>query len=584
MGASGPDVVRVLCDAKGPDKAFDYSVPEHLSAQAVIGALVRVDLHGRRIGGWIVDTDPPDAAAVDRLRPLRVVSGLGPDADLVELARWAAHRWAGRPSQFLRTASPPRVVVRLGDARFSGLRPEPRSPATTELLGSGGGTMRLPPTADHLPVIWSALERGPCLVIVPGLEQVAILAGRLRRAGVTVAVLPDDWAAAAAGVDVVVGTRTAAFARLPQVSVIVVIDEHDERLQSESTPTWHAREVALERGARLGVPVVLVSPVPSVEAQRGRAWRAPDRERERRGWPHIEIVDLAADDPRQRGLISSRLIEELRDGTRRVVCIVNTVGRSRLLACSACRELVRCERCDGICSADAAGDLTCRRCGASRPAVCVACGASAFRNLRPGVARLAEEMAAAAGRTVVDVEAARHDAGATIDAPVVVGTEAALHRVGHADTVVICDLDDELLAARYTASARTAALLALAARRVGRAESGGRVILQTRMIDHPAITALAELDLDRWSDIERAQRSVLGLPPFGSIALIDGPGAGDYVEGIRRASAENPGVVIGGADGRWQIRGPDPSTLADALASGVRIAGRRVRIAVDPVR
>ena len=584
MLASGPDVVRVLCDAKGPDKAFDYSVPEHLSAQAVIGALVRVDLHGRRIGGWIVDIDPPDATAGDRLVPLRAVSGLGPDVGVLKLARWAAHRWAGRPSHFLRTASPPRMVARLGEPRLSGLRPEPRSPATSELLEAGGGTLRLPPTADHLPVIWSVLERGSCLVIVPGLEQVAILAGRLRRAGVTVAVLPDDWAAAAAGVDVVVGTRTAAFARLGAVAAIVVIDEHDERLQSESSPTWHAREVAIERGTRLGVPVVLVSPVPSVEARHGRVWRAPDRERERRGWPRIEVVDLESEDPRQRGLISGRLIEELRDHTRRVVCVVNTVGRSRLLACSACRALARCERCDGICSADAGGDLACRRCGASRPSVCAVCGASAFRNLRPGVARLREEMAAAAGREVVDIEAARHDAGSTIDAPVIVGTEAALHRVGHADTVVICDLDDELLAARYTASARTAALLALAARRAGRAESGGRVILQTRMVDHPAVAALADLDLDRWSEIERSQRSVLGLPPFGSLARIDGPGAEEFVEGIRRASAGHPDVVVGGADGRWQVRGPDPAALADALASGVRVVGRRVRIAVDPVR
>ncbi len=584
MLAPGPDVVRVLCDAKGPDKAFDYSVPEHLAAQAVIGAVVRVDLHGRRIGGWIVDIDPPAATDAARLVPLRMVSGLGPDTGLVDLARWAAHRWAGRPSQFLRTASPPRVVTRLGDPRFSGRRPEPRSPATTELFDAGGGTLRLPPTADHLPVVWSALERGPCLVIVPGLEQVAILAGRLRRAGVTVAVLPDDWAAAAAGVDVVVGTRTAAFARLGEVAAIVVIDEHDERLQSESAPTWHAREVAIERGERLGVPVVLVSPVPSVEARHDRAWRAPDRDRERRGWPRIEVVDLNAEDPRQRGLITGRLIEELRDHTRRVVCVVNTVGRSRLLVCSACRDLVRCERCDGICSADADGDLSCRRCGASRPAVCASCGASAFRNLRPGVARLREEMAAAAGRDVVDVEAARHDVGSTIDASVVVGTEAVLHRVGHADTVVICDLDDELFAARYTASARTAALLALAARRAGRAESGGRLIVQTRMLDHPAVAALADLDLDRWSDIERAQRSVLGLPPFGSLALIDGPGAGDFVDGIRHASDDHPGVVIGGVEGRWQVRGPDPAMLADALASGIRVAGRRVRIAVDPVR
>ena len=579
MTTAGPDVVRVLCDAKGPDKAFDYSVPDTLLERAVVGSVVRVDLHGRRLRGWIVESDPSDATADERLVPLRAVSGLGPDDGLVDLARWAAHRWAGRSSHFLAAASPPRVVVRLGEARRSGVRPEPRSPATTELLTEGGGTLRLPPAADQLPVIWSAVAVGPTLVIVPGLEQVAILASRLRRAGVTVAVLPDGWADAAAGVDVVIGTRTAAFARVDSLAAIVVLDEHDERLQSEASPTWHAREVALERGRRLAVPVVLVSPVPSAEAVFGRPSRAPGGDRERRGWPRIEVVDLDTDDPHRRGLVSGRLIEELRDHTRRVVCIVNTVGRSRLLACSSCRSLARCERCDGICGADVDGGLSCRRCGTARPAVCGVCGASAFRNLRPGVSRLREEMEAAAGRPVVDVEAGRHDASVPIDAGAVVGTEAALHRVGHADTVVICDLDDELLAARYTAPARTAALVSLAARRVGRADAGGLVILQTRMPDHPGVAALAALDLDGWSRLESDQRAVLGLPPFGSLAVVEGPGAADFVSTIT-----HPDVVIGGGDGRWQVRGPDPGILSAALASGVRVPGRRVRIAVDPVR
>ncbi|MEY2974867.1 MAG: putative primosomal protein n [Actinomycetota bacterium] len=579
MTSVAPDVVRVLCDAKGPDKAFDYGVPPELAERARVGSIVRVDLHGRRLRGWIVDVDPPERTNVDRLLPLRAVSGMGPDAHLVELAAWAAHRWAGRSSHFLAVASPPRVILRLGDARRSGLRPEPRSPATTELLAAGGGTLRLPPGTDQLPVVWSAVALGTTLVVVPGLEQVAILASRLRRAGVSVAVLPDEWAAAAAGVDVVIGTRTAAFARVDALAAVVVLDEHDERLQSEASPTWHAREVALERGARLGVPVVLVSPVPSVEAMHERSFRAPGVERERRGWPRVEVVDLDTEDPRRRGLVSGRLIEELRDHSRRVVCVVNTVGRSRLLACSACRSLARCELCDGICGSEVDGGLTCRRCGTDRPAVCAACGASAFRNLRPGVSRLREEMEAAAGRPVIDIESARHDVGATIDADAVVGTEAALHRVGHADTVVICDLDDELLAARYTAPARTAALVALAARRVGRAEAGGLLILQTRMPDHRAVTALASLDLDGWSAIESSQRGVLGLPPFGSLAVVEGPGADDFI-----TSLGHPDVVIGGGDGRWQVRARDAATLSAALASGVRVPGRRLRIAVDPVR
>ena len=105
-------MVRVLPDVAGIDRSFDYLVPSELEDRVSVGARVRVVLHGRRVGGWVVadGVTPPDGVA---LRPITMVSGLGPAADVVELAGWAAWRWAGRTGAFLSTASPPRAVREL---------------------------------------------------------------------------------------------------------------------------------------------------------------------------------------------------------------------------------------------------------------------------------------------------------------------------------------------------------------------------------------------------------------------------------------------------------------------------------------
>ncbi|MGH9157950.1 MAG: hypothetical protein ACRD1K_19420, partial [Acidimicrobiales bacterium] len=111
---SRPRAVRVLPDARSLDKAFDYLVPDEFADRVRVGTVVRVPLHGRRVRGWVVadEVTPPEGV---RLLPLAGVVGQGPPPDVVELSTWAAHRWAGRRSSFLRTGSPPAAAVRRGE-------------------------------------------------------------------------------------------------------------------------------------------------------------------------------------------------------------------------------------------------------------------------------------------------------------------------------------------------------------------------------------------------------------------------------------------------------------------------------------
>lgn len=569
--------VRVLPDTSGPDKEFDYLLPAATTAQ--IGSPVRIDLGGRRVGGWVVATDV-DVEHTASLKPVALVAGIGPDVEVLELCAWAAHRWSGRRSQFLVTATPSRRVAAVTSPMYSGMQPSPESPATARLLAGGGGVLQLPPCSDPLPAVWSALGLGPVLVVVPGVDDAALLAARIRRAGPTVALWPDEFAAAAGGVDVVVGTRSAAFARVGSLGAIVLIDEHDERLQSEAAPTWHARDLLAHRAHRRGIPFIATSPVPTPEALTGRAVEIPSEQRRRRGWSDIVIVERGGAEPWARSLLSSELIAELRDVTRRVIAIVNVSGRSALMACAACSELARCERCGHAVRSVARSTLVCRACAMERPLVCTACGSGRFRNLRPGVDRIAEEFAAAAGREVVVATAASDlEHLPATGADVVVGTEAALHRVRAADTVAIIDADAELLAPRFRAGAQFLALVATAARRAGPADAGGRVMIQTSLVEHPVIRALANYDPTVASDADIALRRTLGLPPFGALAVVSGVGASGFADGIDRAHAQ----VVSDAD-RYLVRAADADELAAGLATAERPAGQRLRVAVDPAR
>ncbi|MGV3759647.1 MAG: hypothetical protein ACO1PW_08920, partial [Actinomycetota bacterium] len=380
-------VVRVLPDVPAIDKTFDYLVPDALRDQVRVGDVVRVVLHGRRVGGWVVEVDVEPPAGVE-LRPLAKRSGLGPTQELIELAGWAAWRWAGRPASLLRTASPPRVVASL-PARPAVPDLPPTGPLTEAAFEHGTSVLRLPPTADLGNVALAAAALGPALVLCPTQSVVERVAARLRAVGAPVAVHPDGWARGAAGTTVV-GTRAAAWAPVGGLAAVVVLDEHDEAHQQEQAPTWHARDVGIERARRAGVPCVVTSPCPSLEALGWGRLFEPDRGRERGGWPVVEVVDRRAEEPGRASLISEPLVRALR-AEGRVVCVLNRTGRSRLLACRSCGELARCAVCDA--SVEQPGDdLRCRRCEAVRPPVCLQCGAGSFKNLRVGVSRLREEL------------------------------------------------------------------------------------------------------------------------------------------------------------------------------------------------
>ncbi len=591
----GGAVVEVLPDVSGIDRAFAYAVPEELVGIIRVGCMVRVVLNGRRVRGWVVAEAGELPPGID-LRQVSELVSLGPPQAVVELARWASWRYAGRLRPLLMAASPPRLVRSLPAAPSVATPSLPAVPrhgggagtplgeeiaaVTTEGLSFPVAVLRLPPAAPRLVVVEAAIaargkERGDLLVLAASRHDALTLASRLEGSGHAVALLPEAWAGAASGGRIVVGTRSAALAPIGELSGVVVLDAHADSYQEERAPTFEAGVLAEERARRAGAPCLLVSACPSVEMLSGRPLLTLSRAAERSGWAPLEMMDAREEDPRQGGY-PTRLAAVVRgaaeaSGGRPVVAVLNRKGRARLLACGRCASLLRCEACGGALvqlERPAAGELAllqCPRSATSAPPCCGECGPTRPRIVKPGASRAREDLAALTGLEVAEITPAAGAFDTLPSAPVLIGTEAVLHRVPSACLVVFLDFDHELLAPRFRASEQALALLALASRLVGGRRREGRVVVRTRLLDHEVLVAAAAADPDRLVAVEQPRRHLLRLPPETALALLSGSGAGELVGRLR---AGEDGLEVGGLGGeRFLVRASSPETLARGLAA-----------------
>ncbi len=405
--SGGGSFLEVVLDVPSLRKVLHYS---YEGSPVPIGTEVRATLRSKSLRGWVVgvDDEPPEGVAVKEVRAIRSV---GPPEPVVELARWAAWRWAGTWAGFLRSASSPVIVREIpaagahgpgsatarldGEDLVSGQVREvgwgQGGDLVAEALGGGVSVVSLPPGESPYPVVEAAASmifaqagalrpgtgqeagegRPGALVLVPTHRMAAGLVRRARHDGIPCALLPDEWARARAGWCVAVGTRSAAFAPVENLVAAVVLDAHEETYYEERSPTWCAWQVVAERARREGAPCALLTACPTLDLlEAGRLVRPP-RELERRGWPQVSVIDRRAEDPRT-GLFSRPVVDVLRAAghdehgsgenldvhgagpgrgeavtTSRVLCVLNRTGRARLLSCAVCGELIRCELCGG---------------------------------------------------------------------------------------------------------------------------------------------------------------------------------------------------------------------------------------------
>ncbi|HEY8121823.1 MAG TPA: primosomal protein N' [Myxococcota bacterium] len=421
------------------------------------------------------------------------------------------------------------------------------------VTGSGKTEVYLRLVADAL-----ALGRS-ALVLVPEITLTHQMVSRLRaRFADRVAVLHSGLSAGervaqwnqlrSGAVPIAVGARSALFAPLRDVGVIVIDEEHDGAYKSEEGFRFHARSLAARRARAEGCPLVLGSATPALEtryaAERGALLRLRMQDRPSgRPLPAVELVDLVkerASLPRgaRRTLsptLARALRETLADGAQAIL-FLNRRGFSSQIACVDCQDVSRCLHCDiSLTYHAAANALRCHYCDyqVRPPTKCAACGSERLALLGTGTERVEEEVRAAfpdariarldrdtAGRRgAVERVLAELRAGAK---NVLIGTQmvAKGHDFPGVRLVGVLNADLGLHLPDFRAAERTFQLLTQVAGRAGRGAEPGRVVIQTFAPGHYAIRPVALHDYESFYADEIRHREALGYPPFGRLALV----------------------------------------------------------------
>ena len=357
-----------------------------------------------------------------------------------------------------------------------------------------------------------------------------------------------EWERARRGdVDAVVGPRSAVFAPLPGLGLIVVDEAHDAAYKQGESPRYDARAVARVRAHEEGATLVLGSATPSMEQERaareGRLPRLalPDRP-EARSRARVEVVDLREEKAREgdhgRVLLAARTSEILTacfERGEQAILLLNRRGFSPSLLCRACGEDFRCANCSVARTYHRRHErLLCHYCGDDirRPPACPKCGADALQPIGFGTERLADrfqESFPGISYAVLDRDAAARRGGAAGvlqdfeagRAQALLGTQmvAKGHDFPNATALAVLDADALLSFPDFRSAERTFQLVTQAAGRVGRGARPGLVAVQTSRPDHEAIRAAVKQDHPAFADAELRFRKAFRYPPYTHLLL-----------------------------------------------------------------
>ncbi|HSY12680.1 MAG TPA: primosomal protein N' [Verrucomicrobiae bacterium] len=413
-------------------------------------------------------------------------------------------------------------------------------------------------TAVYLSAMQSVLAKGrSAILLVPEIGLTPAVAADLHQIfGNEVAILhsaltdderAEQWKRIRSGEShIVVGTRSAVFAPVPSLSLIVVDEEHDHSYKQEEMPRYHARDVAVMRAKMCDAAVVLGSATPSLEtyynAVQGkyRLLELPERI-EKRPLPEVEVLDMREEFQRTKKdeALSRKLIEEIGERLAKqeqVMVLLNRRGYSAFVLCRECGETVQCKNCAiAMTYHKREHRLVCHYCGFTRPApkTCPKCGSEYVQYLGTGSEKLEHVLhglfpQARIARLDRDTVRGRDDFERMLTAlqdgeiDLLVGTQmiAKGHDVAKVTLVGVVGSDAALSFPDFRAAERTFQLLTQVAGRAGRGEAPGRVVLQTFFPDHYAIQFAAAHDYRGFYEKEIRFRSWMHYPPFNAVSNV----------------------------------------------------------------
>jgi len=386
----------------------------------------------------------------------------------------------------------------------------------------------------------------------------------------------------------VVGTRSAVFAPVADLALIIVDEEHDSSYKQEETPRYHARDVAVVRAKMANAVVVLGSATPSLEsyfnAKKNKYTLVdlPDRV-ERRPLPEVEIIDMRQEfqETGHEQVISRKLAAEIKERLERkeqVMVLLNRRGYSPVVLCRTCGKTLECQNCAiALTHHKREHKMICHYCGyvAPVPKACVHCGSEYVYFLGTGSEKLEELLhgmfpQARIARLDRDTVRGNEDFERTLNAlkegelDVLVGTQmiAKGHDIHGVTLVGVVGADSALGMPDFRAAERTFQLLTQVAGRAGRGQAPGKVILQTYFQDHYAVQYAAHHDFAGFYDKELRFRSWMHYPPYSALANV-----------LIRSNKLDEALEWSGTLGKWfeQTRHEGVRVLGPASAPIMRL-------------
>ena len=622
--------VYPLLTTRALARPFTYAVGEDVRR----GSVLQVRFGGARQRGVVVDLAAEPPAGVNAAEAERVVELL-PES-LVDLALWLADYYGSTPGRALALVAPPGRVRKVGERDAPALReglegeaePERLSEGQTAAVarivaamdaGAGGpfllhGATGSGKTEVYLQACAAALERGlGAIVLVPEIALTPQAVGRFRaRFGDRIAILHSALTEAerrderdrilAGEARVVIGARSAVFAPVRGLGLLVVDEEHDASYKQDADPRYDARTVAAKRAALEGAVAVYGTATPRPESW-ARLERIELGGRLAGALPPVQVVDLR----REAGYpLSAPLLEALGrigDDGGKAILLLNRRGLAPALHCRACGLTIRCPNCDVALVLHGDGRLHCHHCGHAEQGTetCPACGSPELARIGAGTQRLERELAA----HVPELERFRLDADAVgkpgavaevlgafaaADRAVLVGTQmvAKGHHFAGVALAAVVDADTGLGMPDFRAEERTFQLLTQLAGRSGR-DAPGRVLVQTFQPDARAIRFAARHDVAGFLEGELERRRALGYPPFRHLVriLVSGPEPDppmrallELKAGLGDAELLGPAPVLR-LRGRWRAQLVAKTDTPRALAGR---AGRLLAAAAPAMR
>jgi len=413
-------------------------------------------------------------------------------------------------------------------------------------------------TAVYLACMREVLEQGrSSILLVPEIGLTPAVAADLHQVfGDEVAILhsglsdaerAEQWHRIRRGeARVVAGTRSAVFAPVSDLALIIVDEEHDSSYKQEETPRYHARDVAVMRAKMAGAVVVLGSATPSLESyynakkNKYALVELPDRV-EMRPLPEVEIVDMRQEfqETGQEQVISRKLAEEIHERLEKkeqVMVLLNRRGYSPVVLCRACGKTLQCKNCAvSMTHHKRERKMECHYCGhvAHIPDKCAHCGSEYVYFVGTGSEKLEELLhgmfpKARIGRLDRDTVRGREDFEHALNAlnegalDMLVGTQmiAKGHDIHGVTLVGVVGADMALGLPDFRAAERTFQLLTQVAGRAGRGQSPGKVVLQTYFQEHYAVQFAARHDFAGFYEKELQFRAWMHYPPYSAIANV----------------------------------------------------------------